>query len=85
MNGEFKMYGFGNVLVVGASFLSSFTVDGSALLDLAVRVVVMILVALLGKAVDVLFKLYFERRRERRRARALRAGDEPTRLEGDAS
>ncbi|HEX8500778.1 MAG TPA: hypothetical protein VF659_09315 [Pyrinomonadaceae bacterium] len=79
------MTGIGNGSVAVLSFLSSFTVGGQALLDLVVRVLVMFLVAMLGKAVDVLFKLYLERRRERRRARAIRAGREPAGLKGDAS
>lgn len=78
------MNGIGNGPVVALSFLSSFTVGGQALTDLVVRVLVMLLVALLGKGVDVLVKLYLEHRRERRRARALRPGGKPARLKGDA-
>jgi hypothetical protein len=82
MNGELKMNGIGNGPVVALSFLSSFTVGGQALADLVVRALVMLLVALLGKAADLGFKLYLERRRERRRKRALDAESGRAELKG---
>lgn len=72
--------GIGNGPVAALALLSSFGVSGTALLDFVVRALVMILVGLLGKGVDVLFKLYLERRRERRRARALEAEKRPAEL-----
>jgi hypothetical protein len=81
MNGELKMNGFGNGPVAALAFLSSFAVSGA---DLLARLVVMLLVAALGKGIDVLIKQYRAARRESWRRRALKAETELAKLKGDA-
>lgn len=69
MNGDLKMNGIGNGPLAVLVFASSFGVSGTAVIDFAVRVLVMLLVALAGKALDNAMK----NRRERWRRRALKA------------
>lgn len=70
MNGELKMNGIGNGPVAAMAFGASFVVGGA---DILVRLLVMLVVALLGKVVDVLVKNRRTRRREQWRQRAVSA------------